>query len=105
MNVRSVITIDKDITVEANDENGFPVTIYLAYVSVSLNREHGQCQLNLQILDKEHYAEYCPYIFEQIREFMEALSAYTQGSMLEPLGEILPSSEEANMRAAVYLNL
>ena len=105
MNIQSFITLDKDITVESIDENGFPMTLYLAYISVNINRDNGQCQLNLQILDKDNYEKYNYYIYLQVREFMENLGAYSQGCMLELLGGILPSNEETNEQAATYLKL
>lgn len=100
MNLQSFIILDKDITIET--EQG---TLYLAYISVQINRSSGQCQMNLQILDKEHYDEYNYYIYTELIEFMESLAAYTQGCMLELLCGILPTNEEKNQEAATYLNL
>ena len=53
MNIQSLITIEKEISYESTDEHGFPMILYLAYVSVNISRDNGQCILNLQILDKE----------------------------------------------------
>ena len=105
MNIQSLITIDKEISYESTDEHGFPMILYLAYISANINRDNGQCILNLQIIDKNHYDEYNYYIYMQIREFMENLGAYSQGCMLELLGGILPSNEETNAQAANYLKL
>ena len=105
MNIQSVITIEKEISYESTDEHGFPMILHLAYISVNINRDNGQCQLNLQILDKEHYEGYNYYIYMQVREFMENLGAYSQGCMLELLGGILPSNEQTNEEAATYLKL
>ena len=105
MNIQSVITIEKEISYESTDEHGFPMILYLAYISVNINRDSGQCILNLQIIDKNHYDEYNYYIYTQVREFMENLGAYSQGCMLELLCGILPSNEETNAQAANYLKL
>ena len=105
MNIQSLITIEKEISYESTDEHGFPMILYLAYVSVNISRDNGQCILNLQILDKEHYEEYNYYIYMQVRDFMENLGAYSQGCMLELLCGILPSNEETNAQAANYLKL
>ena len=105
MNIQSVITIEKEISYESIDENGFPMILHLAYISVNINRDNGQCILNLQIIDKNHYDEYNYYIYTQVREFMENLSAYSQGCMLELLCGILPSNEQTNKEAATYLKL
>lgn len=101
MEIQSFITLSKDITYETENEG----TLYLAFISVNINRDNGQCQLNLQILDKNHYDEYNYYIYTQVREFMENLGAYSQGCMLELLCGILPSNEEINQEAAEYLKL
>ena len=53
MKLQSFIILDKDITIETDEG-----TLYLAYISVQINRDNGQCQMNLQILDKQHYNEY-----------------------------------------------
>ena len=105
MNIQSVITIEKEISYESTDEHGFPMILHLAYVSVNINRDNGQCILNLQIIDKNHYDEYNYYIYTQVREFMENLSAYSQGCMLELLCGILPTNEQTNEEAATYLKL
>ena len=105
MNIQSIITIEKEISYESTDENGFPVILHLAYISVNINRDNGQCILNLQIIDKNHYDEYNYYIYTQIKEFMENLGAYSQGCMLELLCGILPSNEQTNEEAATYLKL
>ena len=105
MNIKSLITIEKDITIDVEHENGFVQKIYLAYISANIDRDNGQCNLNMQILDKEHYDEYNYYIYMQVREFMENLGAYSQGCMLELLCGILPSNEETNEQAANYLKL
>ena len=105
MNIKSLITIEKDITIDVEHENGFVQKIYLAYITANIDRDNGQCNLNMQILDKEHYDEYNYYIYTQVREFMENLGAYSQGCMLELLGGILPSNEETNEQAANYLKL
>lgn len=105
MNIQSVITIEKEISYESTDEHGFPMILHLAYVSVNINRDNGQCILNLQIIDKNHYDEYNYYIYTQVREFMENLGAYSQGCMLELLCGILPSNEQTNEEAATYLKL
>lgn len=101
MNIQSFITLDKDVTIEAEDGG----MLYLAYVSVQINRENGQCQMNLQILDKERYYDYNYYIYKELKSFMESLGAYSQGCMLELLCGILPTNEETNAEAATYLNL
>ena len=100
MEIQSFITLNKDITVETDQG-----TLYLAFVSVHINRDNGQCQMNLQILDKEHYSEYNYYIYKELRVFMENLSAYSQGCMLELLCGILPTNEETNQEAINYLKL
>ena len=105
MNIKSLITIEKDITIDVEHENGFVQKIYLAYITANIDRDNGQCNLNMQILDKEHYDEYNYYIYTQVREFMENLGAYSQGCMLELLGGILPSNEQTNEEAATYLKL
>ena len=105
MNIQSVITIEKEISYESIDEHGFPTILHLAYISVNINRDNGQCILNLQIIDKNHYDEYNYYIYTQVREFMENLGAYSQGCMLELLCGILPSNEKINQEAAEYLKL
>ena len=105
MNIKSLITIEKDITIDVEYENGFVQKIYLAYISANIDRDNGQCNLNMQILDKEHYEEYNYYIYMQVRDFMENLGAYSQGCMLELLCGILPSNEETNEQAANYLKL
>ena len=105
MNIKSLITIEKDITIDVEHENGFVQKIYLAYITANIDRDNGQCNLNMQILDKEHYDEYNYYIYTQVREFMENLGAYSQGCMLELLCGILPSNEETNEQAANYLKL
>ena len=105
MNIQSVITIEKEISYESTDKNGFPMILHLAYISVNLNRDNGQCILNLQIIDKDNYEKYNYYIYMQVREFMENLGAYSQGCMLELLCGILPSNEETNEQAANYLKL
>ena len=58
MEIQSFITLSKDITYETENEG----TLYLAFISVQINRDSGQCQMNLQILDKKHYDEYNYYI-------------------------------------------
>ena len=105
MNIQSVITIEKEISYESTDEHRLPMILHLAYVSVNINRDNGQCILNLQIIDKNHYDEYNYYIYTQVKEFMENLGAYSQGCMLELLGGILPSNEQTNEEAATYLKL
>ena len=100
MKLQSFIILDKDITIETDEG-----TLYLAYISVQINRDSGQCQMNLQILDKQHYNEYNYYIYTELRSFMEGLGAYSQGCMLELLCGILPSNEEINQEAAEYLKL
>lgn len=105
MNIQSVITIEKDITIDVEHENGFVQKVYLAYISANINRDNGQCNLNMQILDKEHYKEYNYYIYTQVKEFMQNLGAYSQGCMLELLCGILPSDEQTNEAAATYLKL
>lgn len=100
MEIQSFITLNKDITVETDQG-----TLYLAFVSVHINRDNGQCQMNLQILDKEHYSEYNYYIYKELRVFMENLAAYSQGCMLELLCGILPTNEETNQEAIDYLKL
>ena len=105
VNIQSVITIEKEISYESTDENGLPTKLYLAYISVNINRDNGQCILNLQILDKNNYEKYNYYIYTQVREFMENLGAYSQGCMLELLCGILPTNEQTNEEAATYLKL
>ena len=105
MNIQSIITMNKEITIDIVNDLGLNETLYIAFISVHINRDNGQCQLILQILDKEHYEEYNYYIYMQIREFMENLGAYSQGCMLELLCGILPSNEETNAQAANYLKL
>ena len=105
MNIKSLITIEKDITIDVEHENGFVQKIYLAYITANIDRDNGQCNLNMQILDKDNYEKYNYYIYMQVREFMENLGAYSQGCMLELLGGILPSNEETNAQAANYLKL
>lgn len=105
MNIKSLITIEKDITIDVEHENGFVQKIYLAYISANIDRDNGQCNLNMQILDKDNYEKYNYYIYVQVREFMENLGAYSQGCMLELLSGILPSNEETNEQAANYLKL
>ena len=105
MNIKSLITIEKDITIDVEYENGLIQKVYLAYICANIDRENGQCNLNMQILDKDNYEKYNYYIYMQVREFMENLGAYTQGSMLELLCGILPSNEETNEEAASYLKL
>lgn len=105
MNIKSLITIEKDITIDVEHENGFVQKIYLAYISANIDRDNGQCNLNMQILDKDNYEKYNYYIYMQVREFMENLGAYSQGCMLELLSGILPSNEETNEQAANYLKL
>ena len=105
MNIKSLITIEKDITIDVEYENGLVQKVYLAYICANIDRENGQCNLNMQILDKDNYEKYNYYIYMQVREFMENLGAYTQGSMLELLCGILPSNEETNTQAANYLKL
>lgn len=100
MEIQSFITLNKDITVETDQG-----TLYLAFVSVHINRDNGQCQMNLQILDKERYSEYNYYIYKELRVFMENLAAYSQGCMLELLCGILPTNEETNQEAIDYLKL
>ena len=101
MEVQSFITLSKDIIYETENEG----TLYLAFISVQINRDSGQCQMNLQILDKEHYDSYNYYIYTELKKFMESLGAYSQGCMLELLCGILPSNEETNQEAAEYLKL
>ena len=101
MEIQSFITLSKDITYETENEG----TLYLAFISVQINRDSGQCQMNLQILDKQHYNEYNYYIYTELKKFMESLGAYSQGCMLELLCGILPSNEETNQEAAEYLKL
>ena len=101
MEIQSFITLSKDITYETENEG----TLYLAFISVQINRDSGQCQMNLQILDKQHYNEYNYYIYTELKNFMESLGAYSQGCMLELLCGILPSNEETNQEAAEYLKL
>ena len=105
MNIKSLITIEKDITIDVEHENGFVQKVYLAYICANIAIESGQCNLNMQILDKDNYEKYNYYIYMQVREFMENLGAYTQGSMLELLCGILPTNEETNEQAANYLKL
>ena len=105
MNIKSLITIEKDITIDVEHENGFVQKIYLAYISANIDRDNGQFNLNMQILDKDNYEKYNYYIYMQVRDFMENLSAYSQGCMLELLCGILPSNEETNAQAANYLKL
>lgn len=105
MNIKSLITIEKDITIDVENENGFVQKIYLAYISANIDRDNGQCNLNMQILDKDNYEKYNYYIYMQIREFMENLGAYSQGCMLELLCGILPTNEETNEQAENYLKL
>lgn len=105
MNIKSLITIEKDITIDVEYENGFVRKVYLAYISANIDRENGQCNLNMQILDKDNYEKYNYYIYMQVRDFMENLGAYSQGCMLELLCGILPSNEETNEQAANYLKL
>lgn len=105
MNIKSLITIEKDVTIDVEHENGFVQKIYLAYISANIDRDNGQCNLNMQILDKDNYEKYNYYIYMQVREFMENLGAYSQGCMLELLSGILPSNEETNEQAANYLKL
>lgn len=100
MNLQSFIILDKDITIETDEGK-----LYLAYISVQINRDSGQCQMNLQILDKEHYDSYNYYIYTELKNFMESLGAYSQGCMLELLCGILPSNEKTNQEAAEYLKL
>ena len=100
MEIQSFITLNKDITVETDQG-----TLYLAFVSVHINRDNGQCQMNLQILDKEHYSDYNYYIYKELKVFMENLAAYSQGCMLELLCGILPTNEETNQEAIDYLKL
>ena len=101
MEIQSFITLSKDIIYETENEG----TLYLAFISVQINRDSGQCQMNLQILDKQHYNEYNYYIYTELKKFMESLGAYSQGCMLELLCGILPSNEETNKEAAEYLKL
>ena len=61
MEIQSFITLNKDITYETENEG----TLYLAFISVQINRDNGQCQMNLQILDKEHYDSYNYYIYSE----------------------------------------
>ena len=105
MNIKSLITIEKDITIDVEYENGLVQKVYLAYICANIDRENGQCNLNMQILDKDNYEKYNYYIYMQVREFMENLGAYSQGSILELLCGILPSNEETNEEAASYLKL
>ena len=105
MNIKSLITIEKDITIDVEHENGFVQKIYLAYITANIDRDNGQCNLNMQILDKDNYEKYNYYIYMQVRDFMENLGAYSQGCMLELLSGILPSNEETNAQAANYLKL
>ena len=105
MNIKSLITIEKDITIDVEYENGFVQKVYLAYICANIDRENGQCNLNMQILDKDNYEKYNYYIYMQVREFLETLGAYTQGSTLELLCGILPSNEETNEEAASYLKV
>jgi hypothetical protein len=101
MEIQSFITLNKDITIETEDKG----MLYLAFISVQINRDNGQCQMNLQILDKENYSAYNYYIYTELRSFMENLGAYSQGCMLELLCGILPSNEEINQEAIQYLKL
>lgn len=101
MEIQSFITLNKDITIETEDKG----MLYLAFISVQINRDSGQCQMNLQILDKENYSAYNYYIYTELKKFMESLGAYSQGCMLELLCGILPTNEETNAEAAAYLNL
>lgn len=101
MEINSFITLNHDITIQ--DEKG--ITLYLAFISVQINRGNGQCQMNLQIIDKEHYDEYNYYIYVELKKFMESIAAYSQGCMLELLCGILPSNEEINQEAIQYLKL
>lgn len=105
MNIQSVITIEKDITIDVEHENGFVQKVYLAYISANINRDNGQCNLNMQILDKNNYEKYNYYIYTQVKEFMQNLAAYSQGCMLELLCGILPTDEQTNETAANYLKL
>ena len=105
MNIKSLITIEKDITIDVEHENGFVQKIYLAYITANIDRDNGQCNLNMQILDKDNYEKYNYYIYMQVREFMENLGAYSQGCMLELLGGFLPSNEQTNEEATNYLKL
>ena len=101
MEINSFITLNHDITIQ--DDKG--ITLYLAFISVQINRGNGQCQINFQIIDKEHYDEYNYYIYVELKKFMESIAAYSQGCMLELLCGILPTSEETNQEAAEYLKL
>lgn len=101
MEIQSFITLNKDITIETEKDG----TLYLAFISVQINRDNGQCQMNLQLLDKEHYSEYNYYIYKELKNFMATLGAYSQGCMLELLCGILPSNEEINEEAINYLKL
>ena len=101
MEINSFITLNHDITIQ--DDKG--ITLYLAFISVQINRGNGQCQINFQIIDKEHYDEYNYYIYVELKKFMESIAAYSQGCMLELLCGILPSNEEINQEAAEYLKL
>ena len=58
MNIQSVITIEKEISYESTDEHGFPMILHLAYISANINRDNGQCILNLQIFDKNNFKKY-----------------------------------------------
>lgn len=101
MEINSFITLNHDITIQ--DDKG--ITLYLAFISVQINRGNGQCQINFQIIDKAHYDEYNYYIYVELKKFMESIAAYSQGCMLELLCGILPTSEETNKEAAEYLKL
>ena len=101
MEIQSFITLNHDITIQ--DDKG--ITLYLAFISVQINRGNGQCQINFQIIDKEHYDEYNYYIYVELKKFMESIAAYSQGCMLELLCGILPTNEETNQEAAEYLKL
>lgn len=104
MNIKSIITMEKNVTMEIINEEGFPTTLILAYISANIDRNNGQCIFNLQILDKDNYEKYNYYIYTEILEFMKNLGAYTQGSILEILSGILPNDEEINAQAKAYLN-
>ena len=46
MNIQSVITLTKEITIQVDNNFGGYDTLFLAFVSVNLNRDNEQCQLN-----------------------------------------------------------
>ena len=43
MNIQSIITMNKEITIDIVNDLGLNETLYLAFISVHINRDNGQC--------------------------------------------------------------